>query len=91
MVISSVTAVLSVVALQPLTLRLLLGPLPPHVVTLVYYYNRTAITLIMTALTIKTFLIIAFLLDFNTMIGNCAEIARKIFNFQVSLISSLCP
>ena len=54
---------------MPTVLRIIFGPLPANFIVCVYYLIRINITFTITILTARIILMIAFVLDFNTMSG----------------------
>ena len=68
--VSRITTVGNMVMLVPYLLRVLLGPLHPALVAVVYYYpGRAILTLTISLLTAKTLLMAAFILRFEIMTG----------------------
>ena len=68
-VISNIAACLNIATMLSPALRIIVGPLPTNLVVCAYYLIRINITFTITILTARIVLMIAFILDFNTMSG----------------------
>ena len=75
-VINNIAACFNIALLLPPALRIIFGPLPAHFVVCVYYLIRINFTFTITILTARMILMIAFILDFNTMSGKMFYQAR---------------